>query len=152
MSSDTSRAPHGSGDLGPNDETWRALGLRAALAHMPRDAPGRAVVERLLTAGRLGPGDGRRFKAHGLRRALASMPPDSPGRAVVEAILAQESHLQADPTAVTEDDLPSPIVSADMSRPDVVEQLERLAALHTSGQLDDAEFETAKRRLLDIQS
>jgi Short C-terminal domain len=120
-----------------NGDQWREFGLRNALAHMPQDSPGRAVIEALLARGRLGPEDERRLRARGLRTALANMPPDSPGRAVVESLLARESDADVPP--------PSRV---GREAPDLVEQLERLAALRESGHLSDAEFEAAKKALL----
>jgi hypothetical protein len=127
------------------DEMWRELGLRTALARMPRHSPGRAVIEALLTRGSLSKEDGRRFKIEGLRTALAHMPPDEPGRAVVETLLARERERLAahEPTAADKEP-PAERGAA----PDLLDQLERLAALHESGRLTDHEFETAKRKLL----
>src|SRR5437763_1305402 len=83
--------------LGARDDSaegamWREFGLRKALANMPADSPGRAVIETLLARGTLTPEEAQGFKTQGLRTALANMPTDSPGRAVVEALLARESH------------------------------------------------------------
>jgi hypothetical protein len=126
---------------------WREFGLRKALANMPRHSPGRAVIEALLARGTLTPEEGRRFKTQGLRTALANMPTDSPGRAVVERLLAAESSSQRANLDEGEG-VPSESTATTAARPDLPEQLERLAGLHAQGHLTDKEFESAKRKLL----
>ena len=75
---------HREDDDNEEGQMWREFGLRRALASMPKDSPGRPVVEALLARGSLTPEEQRRFKIRGLSTALESMPADSPGREVVE--------------------------------------------------------------------
>jgi hypothetical protein len=117
---------------------WREFGLRQALAHMPRRSPGRAAIEALLARGTLTHQEEQQLKAHGLRTALENMPADAPGRAVVEALLADELRRRPEEAGPAEEH----------ERAELVEQLERLAALRDGGHLSDAEFEAAKRKLL----
>ena len=77
---------------------------------------------------------GKVWREFGLRKALADMPSDSPGRRVVEALLAGEAR----------GDIPT----ESFAQVDLVYQLERLASLRERGQLTEAEFATAKAKLL----
>jgi hypothetical protein len=137
---------------GPEGAAWREVGLRRALAHMPRTAPGRAAIEALLARGSLTDEEGRRFEARELRHALASMPPDSPGRVVVETLLAREVDRPAsgaEPQADAADRSGAEPVAPRAERADLLGQLERLVSLHERGHLTDREFEAATRKLLD---
>jgi hypothetical protein len=128
---------------------WREFGLRNALAHMPANSPGRPVVEALLARGTLTADEGRRFKAQGLRAALASMPADSPGRVVVQSLLDSAVRAQEPDSSVGVDDASSRSASRSTSSGNVLDSLERLAALREKGHLTEREFEAAKRKLLD---
>ena len=77
---------------------------------------------------------GKVWREFGLRKALSEMPSDSPGRRVVEALLAGEAR----------GDIPT----ESFTQVDLVHQLERLASLRERGQLTEAEFATAKAKLL----
>lgn len=133
----------------PEGRTWREFGLTQALRNMPSDSPGRAVVEALLARGTLTPEEKRRFKARGLRAALATMPADSPGRVAVEAALARDSREQP-PTSPPDDAHGSPAAASNSGHAGLLDELERLAALHERGHLTAEEFEAAKRILLDL--
>jgi hypothetical protein len=126
---------------------WREFGLRRALANMPSDSPGRAVVEALLARGTLTEEEGRRFKRRGLRAALDSMPSDSPGRVVVQALLDRELRPGRSDDADVED-FDRPTVAESKGGGQVLDNLERLVALRERGHLTNEEFEAAKRKLL----